>query len=208
LAATHVPAELAELALSLGIDKKRLEATIARHGERGTLIRLKKQRASRNRRAERDAESQWHKDQADAARDRHELTQAQEMALRRAQRASTPPGQRIGAVLAGMRLLQEQTRASGYEPRVAGSEADGPTELWDKPLFDTWLSRFERLVRLAEHDLDVAAGRILARKDSGEERTKRILREYHGEPAEIVALCEGVTVQHVHSIRRKPDDAA
>jgi hypothetical protein len=199
---------LASLSLKAGWPKERLRANLERHGESATRHILNRQIARRNRRAERESERQWLKDQGDAARKRHELTQSQEMALRRAQRRQMTPAQRIGAVLAEARVLQEQTRASGYEPRVAGSEAEGIPKLYDQPLFDTWLRRFTQLVTLAEHDLDRAQGRILARKDSGEERTKRILREYEGEPAEIVAYCEGVTVQHVNSIRRKPDDAA
>ena len=196
---------IAELILRLGYNAEQVAAELERSGgsERVLHFRLTTHYSKLCRAAERKDRAEWETRNAAAS----QLYHAQETALIRervrAERQQLPLGQRIGKVLAEMTTLQENTRASSYEARVAGDKEQVVPKSLDKPLVDEWADRFSRVVRLAEHDLDVALGRTAGTLKSGKERDEEILSVTRGERPTIAAEIVGWSESGIRKLRQR-----
>jgi hypothetical protein len=184
-----------------------LEAERKRSGgsNRVLLHRLRVRWSSYCRTAERQSERDFLKDEASRSRMVHEQERALMLAARISKREESSLVERLADLLLQGTLERSEVQAVNFEARQT-DDADHPSKLLaltDTPFLDEWLPRIRDVIRAAEVDMDRRLGLIRRAKDSGEERDKRILRDYEGESPEAAALMEGCTASHISSVRTR-----
>jgi hypothetical protein len=190
--------EIRAMQVKLGWPDDKLKAERKRSSnDRVLLHRMRSAWSVLCRRAERDSKAAWTEEEAK----RREMVFQQQQAIAMADIANTRAIQslpeRLGAALGAMRLLEEGTRAAGYDPKVSGGDEQPIIRLAERPLADEWEEHAEGFVKAIERALDEARG--IRAKETSEEREHRILSR-KGPPL-IVAVSEDCSETYVRKLR-------